>query len=224
LELYILPHVYFTALENDPPILIVKGRELLKESLNLEHIIRQCQQGNALAWESLVKSFQARVYSVSYYYMRNSAEAQESTQEVFIKVFKNLESIEGQAEAFLPWLLALTRNCCLDRLRKAKTRTKYEQAFKAEAPAAATVNGSPESHLGQAQRKELLYQALSEFSATNRDILLLKDIQGLKLEQVAEILSLPVGTVKSRSHRARIELAKRMAALTDTDSEWFEVN
>ncbi len=188
------------------------------ESLDLESTITQCRQGNPLAWESLVKCYQAKVYSVSFYYLRNTAEAQEASQEVFIKVFNALGRFAGEADGFLPWLLSITRNCCLDRIRRSKLRTKYEGEYEVAAVSAPRASESPEAITVREQRQRLMYQALSEFTETNRDILLLKDIQGLKLEQVAEILSLPVGTVKSRSSRARIDLAKRMAELMNVES------
>lgn len=188
-------------MHNDPP--------------DLELTIRQCRRGNPLAWEVLVKNYQARVYAVSFYYLRNRVEAQEAAQEVFIKVFHGLQGFKGTADGFHGWLMAIARNCCLDRLRAAKVRDRYAEEYEESQADALPLTESPEAIAARQQRQRLLYQALGEFNATNRDILLLKDIQGLKLEQVAEILSLPVGTVKSRSNRARIELAKRLSELVD---------
>lgn len=188
---------------------------MLNEPLDLEQTIRQCQRGNSLAWEALVKHCQSRVYGVAFYYLRNRVDAQEATQEIFIKVFHGMQGFKGEAEDFLPWLLAVARNCCRDRLRATKTRSRYEGEYETTQLHHPAASESPETTVAREQQQRILYQALHEFSATNRDILLLKDIQGLKLEQVAEILSLPVGTVKSRSSRARIELAKKLADLTD---------
>ena len=152
------------------------------DNLDLELTLRQCRQGNPLAWEALVKNCQARVYGVSFYYLRNTADAQEATQDAFIKVFNSLQSFAGKADAFLPWLLAIARNCCLDRLRSAKARSHYEAEYRTEQVFDDIEAVSPEMLAAQEQRKRRMYQVLQEFSETNRDILLLKDIQGLQLE------------------------------------------
>lgn len=162
-----------------------------------------------------MKSCQSRIYGASFYYLRNAADAQEATQEVFIKVYNSQQGYTGQAAGFLPWLLTITRNCCLDRLRSAKLRSQYEDAYEMEQTFADLESETPDAIDTRERRRRLLYRVLEDCSETSHDVLLLKDIQGLKLEQVAEILSLPVGTLKSRSNRARIELAQRMAELVD---------
>lgn len=192
-----------------------KAAVLLNPPLDLGQTITQCQRGNPLAWEALVKQHQSRVYGLSYFYLRNRVDAQEATQDIFIKVFHGLRSFEGGAEEFLPWLLAIARNCCLDRLRALQVRNRYEGAYETMQASIGNAVESPETIAARDQQQRMLYQALSEIEDTNRDILLMKDIQGLKLEQVAEILAIPVGTVKSRSNRTRIDLAKRLTQLND---------
>lgn len=183
------------------------------ESRELEQTIRQCRQGNALAWEALVKQFQAKVYSVAYYYLRNSADAQDATQDVFIKVFNSLDTLERSQVAFPAWLVTIARNSCLDRIRKTRTRLRYEDEYEKSGSNIALTRDTPESQGVEEQRRRLMYAALADFDDTNRDIVLLKEIQGLKLEEVATIMFLPVGTIKSRSNRARIALAKRLIEL-----------
>jgi RNA polymerase sigma-70 factor (ECF subfamily) len=180
---------------------------------NLEQTIRECQQGNALAWEALIKRYQGKVYGMAYYFLRDKGEAEDASQETFIKVYRKIETFRSDQDSFVPWLLTIARNCCIDRLRKSKTQMKTKtDAGETTAEIAVEPDG-PESTTSEQQRKQLLYQALDQFSQENKDVLMLKDIQGLKNEEVAEILSMPVGTVKSRSNRARIKLAKMLSSL-----------
>jgi len=185
-----------------------------QKQLDLRQIIEQCQQGNALAWEALIKSYQAKLYGVALYFLRNKADAEDVTQEAFVKIYRRLDSYRSEQQSFVPWMLAITRNCCLDHIRKSKTRSKHENELEQSEENYSDGYAGPETLNSEQQRKKLMYEALDSFSDTNRDILLLKDIQGLKIEEVAEILSLPAGTVKSRSNRARIKLAKMLPALS----------
>ncbi len=182
---------------------------------DLEDIIQRCQHGNALAWETLIRQQQARVYGVACYFLRNPDEAKDATQESFLKLYKGLKSFRGKGTDFIPWMLSITRNCCIDRLRRAQTRARYESETKLLSMISQTKEQNPEQKMGEDQRKNLIYQALDQFSELNREIILLKDIQGLRNEDVAEILSLPVGTIKSRSNRARLKLAQAISELSD---------
>lgn len=177
---------------------------------NFDTTLEQCREGDAQAWETLVRFYQGRVFAVSYYYLKNRAEAVDVAQDSFIKVYTQLDSFAGDGDAFLPWLLSITRNCAIDRIRKTTTRKRYEDEFEQSAPTE-DVASNPEKQLHQNQSITLLYRALEKINPLNRDIVLLKDIQGLKLKDVAAILSLPVGTIKSRSNRARVELGKLLS-------------
>lgn len=181
----------------------------------LSETIRLCQEGDGKAWQELVECYQARVYAVCVYYLRNQDDAVDASQEVFVKVFHKLGDFQDEGEnsdGFLAWLLSIARNSCFDRIRADNTRARYHGAYQK------TVSGvddsaSPEATLDKAQQRGLLYRALAGFSDVNRDIVLLKDIQGLKLDDVAKILKLPVGTIKSRSNRARVKLGKLLTEL-----------
>ena len=181
----------------------------------LEQTIRECQRGNALAWEALIRRYQAKVYGVAYYFLGNSADAQEATQDVFIKLYQNLGNYAGGEDSFMPWLMSIARHCCIDRIRKTRTQSNYESDYQQDHTDGSIEHSTPESILVQQQNRNLIYQALEGFEQVDREIILLKEIQGLKVENVAEILQMPIGTVKSRSNRARIKLAKLLGALSD---------
>lgn len=180
--------------------------------LDSDTLLERCRQGDDLAWEALVRQYQGRVFGVALHFLREREEARDAAQEIFLRVYTRLDSLlEGQA--FLPWLLRLSRNCCIDRLRRREVRTPAFAVALEDAPEISSPEPSPEESALRDARKVLLYRALGELSEKNREIILLKDTQELKLEEIAELLSLPLGTVKSRAHRARIELALAIRTL-----------
>jgi RNA polymerase sigma-70 factor (ECF subfamily) len=127
-------------------------------------------------------------------------------------VYQRLDTLR-EGDASLPWLLRLARNSCLDRLRRLKVRTPPGEVPVEEAPQVAAATPDPEEEALLGARETLFYRALAHLSDKNREMILLKDIQELKLEEISEMLSMPLGTVKSRSNRARIALAEAVRAL-----------
>ena len=180
--------------------------------LDLDTLLERCRQGDDLAWEALIRQYQGRVFGLALHFMRDREEARDAAQEVFIRVYQRLDSLKD-GQAFLPWLLRLARNSCIDRLRRLKVRTPEVAVAFESAPEIPSPDPSPEEASLRDARQVLLYRALGKLSATNREVILLKDTQELKLEEIAELLSLPLGTVKSRTHRARIELARAVRTL-----------
>ena len=180
--------------------------------MELDTLLARCRQGDDLAWEALVRRYQGRVYAVAYHFMRDREEARDAAQEVFIKIYRGLGSMR-EGDRFLPWMLRLARNCCVDRLRRLKVRTPAVEVPVEEAPQIVTAEPSPEDSSLADARHGLLYRAIARLGEKNREMILLREIQELKLEEIAEMLGLPLGTVKSRSHRARLELAKVVRVL-----------
>jgi len=174
--------------------------------------VERCRAGDGLAWEALVRRYHGRVFGVAYHYLRDADEAGDMTQDVFIRVYERLATFDAD-DRFLPWLIRITRNACIDRLRRIKARppasdVRVEDGLPIEAGGA-----SPEEATEAESRKRLLYRAMDQMSEHGREIILLKEIQGLKVEEIAKMLTLPVGTIKSRASRARLELATRVRAL-----------
>lgn len=175
-------------------------------------LVERCRRGDDLAWERLVRSYQGRVYAVGYHYVRDADEARDLAQEVFVHVYRQIAKFKG--DAFLPWLLRLTRNLCIDRLRRQKARPPLSDVpVEQNGWAIADPRPGPEEAWLTDRRKRLVYDALGNMSGLNREIILLKEIQGLNFKEIAEMLQLPIGTVKSRSNRARVELARQVLAL-----------
>ena len=176
-------------------------------------LVERCRQGDDLAWEALVRRWQGRVYGLAWHYLGNAEDARDAAQEAFVRVYRQLDSFDG--DRFQAWLLRITRNLCLDQLRRRKTRPPLEELRAADEDDAAPTDAapSPEQAWLSGARRRVVHEALRRLNGPNREVILLKDIQGLKLGEIAGMLGLPIGTVKSRAHRARLELARHVIAI-----------
>jgi len=178
-------------------------------------ILARCRDGDELAWEALIRLFQGRVYSVCCHYLGNREEARDVAQDVFVRLYQRLDACTND-DTFVPWLIQMTRNACIDRLRRIKSRplavpVPVDEMVDLRAP-----GPSPEEESRASLRRDLVHRALHMLSLVNREMIVLKEIQGLSLEEIARLLRVPIGTVKSRSNRARIELARHIRSLTGT--------
>jgi len=191
--------------------------KLSKMALDLDYLLEQCRSGNQLAWESLVRGYQARVYSLAFHYLGNAEEARDAAQEIFLRVYRNIDQCRG-AQMFLPWLIKISRNLCIDLLRRRAARPQASVLPLDEMPEFANSGLNPEERWMAKSRRKLIHTALQQLTALNREIVILKDIHGMALEQIASLLKVPLGTVKSRSNRARLELAQKVIALNQQAS------
>jgi RNA polymerase sigma-70 factor (ECF subfamily) len=117
-------------------------------------------------------------------------------------------------------LLRITRNHCIDQIRRKKARPPAEDLLVDDGQwTMADTAPNPEQSWVADSRKRLVYDALRQLNGQNREMILLKEIQGLALQEIADMLDLPLGTVKSRSNRARVELAKQVVALDPSYGE-----
>ncbi len=178
-------------------------------------LYNRCRDGDELAWETLVRRYQARVCSVAYTYTGNEDEALDVAQEVFVRVWKRLDTCRDP-ERLAAWLLSIARNACLDHLRRRKARPPAQDIPADELYSLADPGQATDQRTEEQDRQHVLERALQQLSEINREAILLKDIQGLPLEEMARMLDLPLGTVKSRCSRARAELARVVGRLIDT--------
>jgi RNA polymerase sigma-70 factor, ECF subfamily len=189
-----------------------RDQERERVLLDVSTILERCRQGDDLAWEALVRHYQGRVYAVACSYMRNAEEARDVAQDIFVRVYERLGSFHGD-QAFLPWLLRLSRNVCIDALRRRKSRPRATADLEDASAQIVSEGPTPEERSVRDSESDLLYRAMARMSDSDREILMLREIQGLKVEEIATLLNVPVGTVKSRCNRARLDLAVRVRRL-----------
>jgi RNA polymerase sigma-70 factor (ECF subfamily) len=180
-------------------------------ALTIATLLARCRDGDELAWEALVRRHQARVYGLCYHYLHDREEARDVAQEAFVRVYQRIDSVTDP-ERFLPWLIRVARNAALDRMRRMGARPRSDTRVE-ELPDLASGDPTPEARWEADRRRVLVHDALRAMSEKGRDVLVLREMQGLSEEETARILDVPVGTVKSRMNRARVELAKRVREL-----------
>ena len=178
----------------------------------IETLLDQCRSGDELAWEALVRRCQGRVFALAFHYLRDREEARDVAQEAFIRVYRALPRFDPGG-SFHAWLVRITRNIAIDRLRTLHASPAYDGRRIEDSPAVADDRLDPEHQAVDEARRALIYRALDRMTEINREMILLKDIQGLKQREIADILAIPIGTVKARTNRARLELAERILEL-----------
>ena len=175
-------------------------------------LLQRCRDGDELAWEVLVRQHQGRVCAITYGYTGDQEEAGDLAQDIFVRVYQNLESCQDP-DRFLFWLTRIARNACIDYLRRRQVRPPRQDIPAEEMAGLSDGRPGPEDDWVRSRRQKMVYEALQQLSSINREIILLKDIQDLPLEEISTMLDLPLGTVKSRSSRARLELAQVIAGM-----------
>jgi RNA polymerase sigma-70 factor (ECF subfamily) len=173
-------------------------------------LVKRCLAGEDAAWEGLLGAHSRKIFNLCYRFTGRPAEAEDLTQEVFIKVFQTLRTFDAGQGSFPTWLNRVARNHLVDHYR----RTKRDRATSSlddeighleEAPGPAA---EPVAHIEARERRELLQQALDRLSPDLREAVILRDLQDLDYQEIAQILRVPEGTVKSRINRGRLELAR----------------
>jgi RNA polymerase sigma-70 factor (ECF subfamily) len=180
-------------------------------------LVRRCISGDAAAWEEIVQRYHRRIYNICYRFAGSGDDAQDLTQEVFIKMYRTLNSYDVDRGAFMTWVTTVTRNLLVDHFRKTKqerltdsldtTSSGHEDAM----PLSEQIpdrGPSPDSRVQSREAKETVHQALQKLSPELREAVILRDLQDLDYREIATVLKVPEGTVKSRINRGRAELAR----------------
>jgi RNA polymerase sigma-70 factor (ECF subfamily) len=181
----------------------------------IDAVIQRCLAGDQTAWEQIVRQHWRKVFNIAYKFTGKHDEAEDLTQDVFLKIFKSLNTFDRRAN-FQTWLVSVSRNLCIDHYRSVrKERETIDRDVDAGelSPVAQTV--SPVAALEHRDRVELLKKALHQLPPALREAVLLRDIQELSYQEIAERQHLPEGTVKSRINRGRTELARQIRRLRD---------
>ena len=181
-------------------------------------LVRRCLDGDSSAWAEMVRLHHRRVYGLCYRFTGNATDAEDMTQEVFLKIYSNLGSFDGSRGSFPVWITTMTRNLLVDNFRRTKnqrvTSSLDDPGQGGEQddlkPLDRLMAGGPSPH-DMAVRKELevmVQRALAQVSVELREAVILRDLQDMDYKEIAQVLNIPEGTVKSRISRGRAELAR----------------
>ena len=182
---------------------------------DIETLIQRCLRGDQAAWERIVRLHWRKVFNVAYKFVGKHDEAEDLTQDIFLKIFKSLDTFDRRAN-FQTWLISVSRNLCIDHYRSVrKERETMNRDVDPADLAPVSPTRSPYAALEQRDRVELLRDALGKLAPTLRTAVMLRDIQELSYQEIAEQLRLPEGTVKSRINRGRTELARQIQRLRE---------
>jgi len=183
----------------------------------IESLIQRCLKGDQAAWDLIVRQYWRKVFNVAYKFVGKHDEAEDLAQDIFLKIFKSLDTFDRRAN-FQTWLISVSRNLCIDHYRSVrKERETIDRDVDANELAPAAREPGPIAALEQADRVALLRKALAALPATLRTAVLMRDIQELSYQEIADKLRLPEGTVKSRINRGRTELARQVKKLRGED-------
>jgi RNA polymerase sigma-70 factor (ECF subfamily) len=183
----------------------------------IEALIQRCLQGEELAWNTIVQQYRRKIFNVAYKFVGRHEEAEDLTQEIFLKVFKSLDTFDRRAN-FQTWLISVSRNLCIDHYRKVRQeRQTIDRRVDASELSPVSPDPGPVSALEQQDRVVLLREALSALPESLRTAVLMRDIQELSYQEIAGRLRLPEGTVKSRINRGRMELARQIRRMRKKD-------
>jgi RNA polymerase sigma-70 factor (ECF subfamily) len=181
-------------------------------------LVRRCAQGDASAWEEIVQRFHRRIYNICYRFAGSADDAQDLTQEVFIKVYRTVGSFDGDKASFNTWVTTVTRNLLVDHFRKTRNERATDsidaaQGADEDGPTladrlAADGSENPHKHVESRERREMVQGALQQISPDLREAVILRDLQDMDYREIAQVLKVPEGTVKSRINRGRAELAR----------------
>jgi len=172
-----------------------------------EELFDLCRQRDARAWELIVERYQSKILNLSYQFCGNKDEARDLAQDVFIRLYQTIDHYES-GRTFKTWLYSMARNLCIDHYRR---RKKDRRVVDTPVDEFRDLEGGGESQdrtLAKRERSDLLHKALDTLGTISREAIVMKDFQDLSLEEIARTLEVPVGTVKSRISRARVELGK----------------
>ena len=187
-----------------------------------KEIIDSCKAGDEKAFGQIVLTYQKKVYNIAYRMLGNREEAKDLAQEVFLSVFESIQNLREEVK-LEPWLTQITLNHCRNRWKYLKRR-KYFQSDSLDDPIE-TEEGemprqiddpsdNPETLLEKKMIRHWVQRGLMQLKEEQRELIVLRDLQGLSYEEIGNLFGLPEGTVKSKIHRARMDLKEKLERMT----------
>ena len=179
-------------------------------------LVQRCMNGEASAWTEMVRTHHRRVYALCYRFTGNAADAEDLTQDVFLKIYANLSSFDAARGSLPVWIATMTRNLLVDNFRRTRNQRatgSLDEGWDGSdelRPMDRLMSGAPSPHDAAVRREleALVQKALAQVSPELREALILRDLQDLDYKEIAQVLDIPEGTVKSRISRGRAELAR----------------
>ena len=177
-------------------------------------LVQQAKSGSATAFEALVTAYESKIYNLSLRYLGNREDAMDASQEVFLRVFRFLPGFQEES-GFSTWIYRIAVNVCKDALVQRAKRAEQPLEYQNEDEESRILEipderYRPEELVEQSELKGLLADAILTLPEQQRQMIIMRDVQGLRYEEIGEILSLELGTVKSRISRAREKLRKKL--------------
>jgi RNA polymerase sigma-70 factor (ECF subfamily) len=213
-----LPEAHMSPEEpNSQPQVQGNRAAVLAEQKALADLAARCLAGDAQAWEQLARTQHRKIYGICYRFTGSQSDAEDLTQEAFLKMYRNLASFDPAKGGFTTWLTTLTRNLLVDNYRRSRLERasdsldesydgKEDGATKADR--LADGGKSQEQHVAGLELRAQIQEALQQVSPDLREAVILRDLEDLDYKEIADILQVPQGTVKSRISRGRSELAR----------------
>ena len=180
-------------------------------------LVRRCVAGDAAAWEEIVQRYHRRIYNICYRFAGSADDAQDLTQEVFIKMYRTLNTYDAGRGGLMTWVTTITRNLLVDHFRKTKQDRVTESLDSAPSehedamPLSEQIvdkKAPPDARVQSRETGETVHHALQKLSPELREAVILRDLQDMDYREIATVLKVPEGTVKSRINRGRVELAR----------------
>ncbi|MBX9787573.1 MAG: sigma-70 family RNA polymerase sigma factor [Pirellulales bacterium] len=179
-------------------------------------LIAAALDGQSLAFGELVCRYQDRLYHALVHLVGSADDARDIAQDAFVQAYVKLESFQG-ASAFYTWLYRIAMNLAASRFRRQRRQVSVDAGREQAGQEPTAVDRGPGERLMQAERVEQVQAALLALSDEHRHVLVLRELEGWSYETIADTLDLPVGTVRSRLHRARIELRSQLQEVFEED-------
>ncbi len=187
-------------------------RNLLERTLDPDSsLVSRCLRGDETAWEDLLRIHTRKVYGLCYRFTNSGSEAQDLTQEVFLRVFRTIKTFRSAEGSFGTWLARVTRNLLIDhyrRTRQERVTDSIEEQLPTIEESGASVSARPDQAVAGREASEILQATLQKLSPDLREAVILRDLQEMEYREIASVLEIPEGTVKSRINRGRAELAR----------------
>jgi RNA polymerase sigma-70 factor, ECF subfamily len=183
-------------------------------------LVRRCLAGDSGAWEELVRLYNRRIYNLCYRFTNSPEDAQDLTQEVFIRVYRTMGSYNLEKGAFTTWLTTLARNLLVDHFRRTKqdrVTDSIDAGLRDEGDTLSLgdrledTRPSADDRLASKETQRMVQAALGRISPDLREAVILRDLQDMDYKEIAQVLRVPEGTVKSRINRGRMELARLLS-------------